>query len=925
MALKRLARDFIALGATNGEQVDSIEVLANGNLAVATHRFVGAAKAVVYDIRTYDSAFQLVGGRQQLNATGFADFTAPLNSTIKVLADGSYWALWNAPSSSGASFNVQGQRFGSDGAAIGGVKALNWLKSSSSAVSSGLEVINDPASAFAFAYAKTEVGQTTKSIVVSYFKSDFTASIAPVFIKGGLGSDAKVVGTGFDGDGNIHVAWMAFDAGLGKDVLSVAGLSATGQVTVAAKTVIQGDIRDAEIDSFTDGGFVVTWRQADASRPNGIKIVAKVYDADGVRTGTAQQITVEEVVYGKDFETVALSGGRFAVLWVTDDHINPKKTVIFLQMYDKLGRTSSDEITIDDVVAKAAGGIGLKAENVGGNIAISWTGLDAGVPTKHTTVFDPDIFVATSKDDWWHGFDTSEVISGLDGNDILYGEGGNDTLIGGVGDDDLSGGAGADRLVGGKGYDRASYSRSSGVTATLDGSRLATGEAIGDSYSSIESLVGSDTGRDILGGNQAGNDLFGLGGDDRLYGNGGDDFLAGGKGADSLNGGDGEDRVSYYDGGKVKVSLIDPSINTGEAKGDRYSSIENLTGSGLGSDDLTGNNRANSIKAHGGNDKINGLDGDDILWGGTGTDALFGGRGADELIGGTGADTLDGGSGRDLVNYFDSKGGATVSLSKAFTNAGSAKGDTLISIERLSGSDTGNDKLGGNGGRNDLYGHGGDDTISGAGGDDYFIGGAGNDSLDGGSGLDMASYYYSTAVTVALDHSLAFTAEAKGDTLISIENLEGSLSYGDTLVGDGKNNYLVGLGGGDKLFGRGGTDGLFGGLGHDRLNGGGGVDYYVYYEAKEGGDTVVLFEQGEYFSFFSGMTGLEGWGGSLAQDFMFQSGRNHTAKTFDVRFMFDTRDDTLWYDADGLGGQAAVMMADLLNDVILTASDIYIF
>lgn len=125
-----------------------------------------------------------------------------------------------------------------------------------------------------------------------------------------------------------------------------------------------------------------------------------------------------------------------------------------------------------------------------------------------------------------------------------------------------------------------------------------------------------------LFGNAGDNKLLGLGGDDRLSGGQGNDTLIGGSGADRLVGGDGQDTASYQGAsGAVYANLKDALLNTGDAKGDAYLSIENLTGTSF-ADQLTGDLAKNTLK------------------GGAGNDTLSGGLGADRLYGGNGADVF---------------------------------------------------------------------------------------------------------------------------------------------------------------------------------------------------------------------------------------------------------------------------------------------
>src|SRR5258706_14022887 len=105
----------------------------------------------------------------------------------------------------------------------------------------------------------------------------------------------------------------------------------------------------------------------------------------------------------------------------------------------------------------------------------------------------------------------------------------NETLIGDANSNFLGGGLGADNLSGDAGNDFADYSNASiGVVADLSNPSSNTGEAAGDGYVSIESLVGSPF-------------------NDTLAGDGGVNFLVGGGGADVLNGGAGVDLAAYFD------------------------------------------------------------------------------------------------------------------------------------------------------------------------------------------------------------------------------------------------------------------------------------------------------------------------------------------------------------------------------------------
>jgi Ca2+-binding RTX toxin-like protein len=376
------------------------------------------------------------------------------------------------------------------------------------------------------------------------------------------------------------------------------------------------------------------------------------------------------------------------------------------------------------------------------------------------------------------GLDGADTLNGANGDDQLFGDdyasivvtGGADTLNGGGGNDRLEGGAFGDVLNGGAGVDTIVYSSSaSGVTINLATGAASGGEAQGDTLIDVENVVGSAHADRLTGAADA----------NRLNGGGGDDILAGLVGADTLDGGAGIDTADYSaSAAGVTIDLGLGTASGGDAAGDTLIGIENVTGS-ASADDLTGAAGVNILSGGAGNDVLAGLDG---------------------------ADTLDGGGGSDTADYTASTAGIIISLQAGTAAGGHAEGDTLTSIENLTGSAF-DDTLTGAADANRLTGGAGNDILAG-------LGGA--DTLDGGAGIDTADYSASAAgVTIDLGLGTASGGDAAGDTLIGIENLTGS-SFGDTLTGtNGGANSLSGGAGNDMLAGLGGADTLDGGGGSD--------------------------------------------------------------------------------------------------------------
>lgn len=355
-----------------------------------------------------------------------------------------------------------------------------------------------------------------------------------------------------------------------------------------------------------------------------------------------------------------------------------------------------------------------------------------------------------------------------------------------------------------------------------------------------DSLFGGD-GRDYLSGSSGRDSLYGGDGNDYLYGGTENDYLRGGAGGDRLDGGSGTDTVSYFNSAAgVFIDLVNNVGYGGDADGDSFYSIENVTGS-----------------SH--DDSIYGTNSDNVISGLSGSDWLYGLGGDDTLIGGDGTNHLYGGTGTDTVSYADSDAVHIIKLNeKEGFAVGSNDVDIYDSIENVIGSDN-YDYIRGDSQANVIDGRGGGDTIVDGAGDDTIYAGAGNDKLFagsgadeyfGGDGTDRIDFHHGTVgVTVDLASGVGSGGDAEGDTYDGIEEVRAS-HYGDSLIGDNGDNVLIGNGGEDVIRGGGGDDILHGGM---YVQADGFRDTFVFNDTQGSeADVIMDFEVGTDQIMFDG-------------------------------------------------------------------------
>lgn len=380
---------------------------------------------------------------------------------------------------------------------------------------------------------------------------------------------------------------------------------------------------------------------------------------------------------------------------------------------------------------------------------------------------------------------------GGSGADSFFGNSAANRLQGNAGADTYTGGAGADVfvvttgggadvitdfVVGADKIDATAYGAyqsivqsgsntvitfATGVTETLKGVSASTVTA--SSFIGLSGSTPPPSGMTV-NGTSASETLYGGSGDDTLNGYAGNDTLNGKAGADAMYGGTGSD-----------IYIVDnvgdhANENVGEGTDLVRSSVsftlgadvENLTLTGSGAINGTGNALGNQLT---GNDAAN------VLTGGGGNDRLSGGAGADTMRGGAGADIYFVDNAGDVVSENAGEGTDTVYSSVAFTLSANAENLTLNGAATVDGTGNAlNNLINGNGAANSLSGAGGVDKLYGLGGNDVLNGGAAGDQLYGGAGADTFVYQaVSDSAVATYDHIYDFDAATDHIDLSAID------------------------------------------------------------------------------------------------------------------------------------------------------------
>ncbi len=336
---------------------------------------------------------------------------------------------------------------------------------------------------------------------------------------------------------------------------------------------------------------------------------------------------------------------------------------------------------------------------------------------------------------------------------------------------------------------------------------------------------------------------------------------------------------------------------------------------------------------------VNGTSGNDTLTGTASADSLSGFAGDDTLNGLGAVDTLNGGTGNDVYIVtagdllVDAGGLDTVISDITWTLGAGFEHITLTgtSAINVTGNELGNFAIG-NSGANFFNLRTGNDTIHGGGGNDridlsrFGTASYGDEVIDGGAGFDVVSFHTGSGALSAVVADLAAgTATGGGQdgagsaSLTSIEWVVGTDAFGDRLSGSAAAERFEGRGGNDTLSGMGGNDTLIGEAGQDT---------FAFASAPGGGnvDLVADFVSGtDKLSFdTAAFTAIGAPGNFPFGDARFVAGNTTSGIDPTDRIVYNTTTGNLYYDADGSGAGASVLVATLQGAPRIFSDDIVV-
>lgn len=530
----------------------------------------------------------------------------------------------------------------------------------------------------------------------------------------------------------------------------------------------------------------------------------------------------------------------------------------------------------------------------GDNARVSRTGTftpitvtRSGVTPREITLLDLGYLTDSTKSgaDQLFGGIENDVLLGQGAHDEVWGEDGDDYAEGGQADDIVRGGDGQDDLIGGSHVvqsgagqaragqhdsgdtvyggtgadvvlgDNGQVLRGTGVNSDITKNRGAMLERLVEIYDLGNTPVEGTSGGDWLLGEDAADVILGQDGTDRINGGDDEDFAEGGPGKDWVEGNAGDDDLLGGSSTTLGANTGDTTVGQPDAadvvwggSGDDLILGDNAIVSRVGemheltyrigtnpAAEITDRRALQLLDLNGGNTLVEpaGRSGGDHLSGQGGVDVILGQDGGDAISGGSADDYVEGQGAGDSI-FGDVP---LVDVPTTPTELTVWPGAPTLGYAADGGADGQDDLIGG---KSEAAFRDGDDTIHGNGESDFALGDNGTAVREilgePGSLTDRAYTLRYPAATLPANAAKIRVADSDFPSTrfcdATLEQCErGGAFGGDSIYGDGGDDFLYGQDGNDAVWGGTEDDDIYGELGNDTLFG-------------EAGDDAILGDRG---------------------------------------------------------------------------------
>ena len=279
---------------SNNQRHPDISGLSDGGFVVTWHsRHQDGDDQGIFGQR-FDASGNKVGSEFQVNThtTSFQQYSA-----VAALSDGGFVVTWHDDSGhDGSGYGVFGQKYTSSGSASGSQFQINSTTASTQAYPSITSL-------------------TDGGFVVTW--TDYS---------GQDGSDKGIFGQRYDASGNTVASEFQIN------------------------TQTSGDQSWSDIESLSNGGFVVTWTGLDAS---GNGVYAQRYSASGEKEGSEFLANTYQSGNEMHSEVTSLADGGYVITWYSDTHTDDTNYGVHGQRFDASGTAVGSQFLANTDVANA--------------------------------------------------------------------------------------------------------------------------------------------------------------------------------------------------------------------------------------------------------------------------------------------------------------------------------------------------------------------------------------------------------------------------------------------------------------------------------------------------------------------------------------------------------------------------------------------